>query len=57
MNHLLSKTSWYSLAFVVLVSDQALKRQIDLTTALGWSVEVTWFFNLGSSQKTEKIVR
>lgn len=46
MNHLLSKTSWYSLAFVVLVSDQTLKRQIDLTTALGWSVEVTWFFNL-----------
>jgi len=46
MNYSNSKTGWYSLAFVVLASDQALKRQIDVTTPLGWSVEVTWFFNL-----------
>jgi signal peptidase II len=46
MNYSNRKTGWYSLAFVVLASDQALKRQIDLTTPLGWSLEVTWFFNL-----------
>jgi signal peptidase II len=37
---------WYSLAFAVLAGDQAAKSYIDMTTSLGWSHEVTSFFNL-----------
>lgn len=37
---------WYSVALVALASDQAAKSYIDLTTPLGWSLEVTSFFNL-----------
>lgn len=37
---------WYLLAFLVLVADQAAKTFIHTTRPLGWSVEVTPFFNL-----------
>lgn len=37
---------WYSLAIVALAGDQAAKTYIDMTTPLGWSHEVTSFFNL-----------
>lgn len=40
------KSYWYSVAFIVLAIDQATKSLIDLTTPLGWSLEVTPFFNL-----------
>lgn len=40
------KTYWYSVAFIVLAIDQATKSLIDLSTPLGWSLEVTPFFNL-----------
>ncbi len=40
------KSYWYSVALVVLAIDQATKSLIDLTTPLGWSLEVTPFFNL-----------
>ncbi len=40
------KVHWYSMAFIVLAIDQAAKSFIDLTTPLGWSLEVTPFFNL-----------
>lgn len=40
------KAHWYSLAFVVLAGDQAAKSYIDMTTPLGWSHQVTPFFNL-----------
>lgn len=40
------KARWYGMAFLVLVLDQAAKTFIDLTTPLGWSLEVTSFFNL-----------
>lgn len=40
------KARWYSVAFTVLAIDQAAKTFIDLTTPLGWSLEVTTFFNL-----------
>lgn len=46
MNHSLSKAQWYSLAIVVFTADQAAKTGIDMTTPLGWSREVTSFFNL-----------
>lgn len=40
------KSYWYSVALVVLAIDQATKSLIDLNTPLGWSLEVTPFFNL-----------
>lgn len=40
------KSYWYSVALVVLAIDQSAKSFIDLTTPLGWSLEVTPFFNL-----------
>lgn len=46
MNHPLRKAQWYSLAIVALAGDQAAKTYIDMTTPLGWSHEVTSFFNL-----------
>lgn len=46
MNYPNRRAHWYSLAFVVLAVDQATKSYIDLTTPLGWSREVTPFFNL-----------
>lgn len=46
MTHPNRKSYWYSVALVVLAIDQATKSLIDLTTPLGWSLEVTPFFNL-----------
>lgn len=46
MTDLNRKTHWYSIAFIVLVIDQAAKSFIALTTPLGWSLEVAPFFNL-----------
>lgn len=46
MNYPNRTTHWYSLAFVVLAADQAAKSYIAMTTPLGWSHEVTPFFNL-----------
>ncbi|CAN5472755.1 signal peptidase II [soil metagenome] len=46
MNHPPRKAQWYSLAIVVFAGDQAAKSYIDMTTPLGWSHEVTSFFNL-----------
>lgn len=40
------KTAWYVLALLVLAADQALKTSIALSTPLGWSQQVTPFFNL-----------
>ena len=37
---------WYSLAIVTFAGDQAAKTYIDMATHLGWSHEVTSFFNL-----------
>lgn len=37
---------WYLLAFFVLAADQVAKTYIHTTRPLGWSVEVTPFFNL-----------
>jgi signal peptidase II len=39
-------THWYYLACIVFAGDQAIKSYIDMTTPLGWSYEVTSFFNL-----------
>lgn len=44
--HYTYSTYWYYLAFVVFAGDQAVKSYIDMTTPLGWSYEVTSFFNL-----------
>lgn len=46
MNHPPRATQWYSVAIGVLAADQAAKTYIDRTTPLGWSHEVTSFFNL-----------
>lgn len=46
MNHTSQKVKWYSVAAAVLAADQAAKTYIDMTTPLGWSHEVTSFFNL-----------
>ncbi|MGN6827134.1 signal peptidase II [Paucibacter sp. M5-1] len=46
MNHPPRNAPWYSLAIAVLIGDQAAKTYIDMTTPLGWSHEVTSFFNL-----------
>lgn len=46
MSCLRRKASWYSIAFVIFAGDQAAKSYIDMTTPLGWSHEVTSFFNL-----------
>lgn len=40
------KARWYSVALIVLAIDQAAKAFIDLKTPLGWTLEVTTFFNL-----------
>ena len=46
MNHSSRKAQWYSLAIAAFAGDQAAKSYIDMTTPLGWSHEVTSFFNL-----------
>ncbi|MDP3857718.1 MAG: signal peptidase II [Stagnimonas sp.] len=46
MNHPVRKAQWYALAIIAFVGDQASKTYIDMTTPLGWSHEVTSFFNL-----------
>lgn len=46
MIHSPSKARWHSLAVVVFAADQSAKTYIDMTTPLGWSREVTSFFNL-----------
>ena len=46
MNHSPGRAQWYSLAIAVFAGDQAAKSYIDMTTPLGWSHEVTAFFNL-----------
>ncbi|MBI2747423.1 MAG: lipoprotein signal peptidase [Burkholderiales bacterium] len=46
MNHPPRRVQWYSLAIAVVASDQAIKTHIDMTTPLGWSHQVTSFFNL-----------
>lgn len=46
MNSPLRKAQWYSLAVLALAGDQTAKTYIDTTTPLGWSHEVTSFFNL-----------
>lgn len=46
MNQPSRKARWYSLAILVLAADQAAKTFIALATPLGWSHEVTFFFNL-----------
>lgn len=40
------RAQWYSLAIGILAADQAAKTYIDMTTPLGWSRDVTPFFNL-----------
>lgn len=40
------RAQWYSLASVLFAVDQAAKIYIDMTTPLGWSRDVTSFFNL-----------
>jgi signal peptidase II len=46
MHHPPRKALWYSLAVTVFAGDQAVKTYVDMTTPLGWSHEVTSFFNL-----------
>lgn len=46
MNHPPRNAPWYLLAIAVLIGDQAAKTCIDMATPLGWSHEVTSFFNL-----------
>lgn len=46
MNHSSRKALGYSLAVAVFAGDQAVKSYIDITTPLGWSHEVTPFFNV-----------
>lgn len=40
------RAQWYSLASVFFAADQATKIYIDMTSPLGWSRDVTSFFNL-----------
>lgn len=46
MNNLSKRIQWYALAITVFLADQTAKSYIDATTPLGWSHEVTSFFNL-----------
>ena len=46
MSHPSERAQWYSLAIGILAADQAAKTYIDMTTPLGWSRDVTPFFNL-----------
>lgn len=46
MNKLPRRAQWFTLALVVFVVDQAAKTFIDWMTPLGWSRDVTSFFNL-----------
>ena len=46
MNQPSERTQWYALAVIVFLADQSAKSYIDATTPLGWSHEVTSFFNL-----------
>ncbi|PZP90973.1 MAG: signal peptidase II [Variovorax paradoxus] len=46
MNESIHKARWYALALAVFAGDQATKSYIDATRPLGWSHEVTSFFNL-----------
>ena len=46
MSHAPERAQWYSLAIAILAADQAAKTYIDMTTPLGWSRDVTPFFNL-----------
>lgn len=40
------RAQWYSLATAIFAADQTAKIYINVTTPLGWSHEVTSFFNL-----------
>lgn len=40
------RAQWHSIAIAAFSADQAAKIYIDMTTPLGWSREVTSFFNL-----------
>ena len=46
MNLPFRNAQWYALAIFAFLADQATKSYIDATTPLGWSREVTPFFNL-----------
>lgn len=46
MSHPSERAPWYSLAIGIFAVDQAAKTYIDMTTPLGWSRDVTPFFNL-----------
>lgn len=46
MGHSLSSFKWVSLTIAVLVGDQVAKICVSMMTPLGWSYEVTFFFNL-----------
>lgn len=46
MNHPSRRGYWFSIAFAVLAVDQAVKSYVDLTAPLGWSSQVTPFFNV-----------
>ena len=46
MTHSSRRAQWYAIAVAAFVGDQAAKTYVDMTTPLGWSHEVTSFFNL-----------
>jgi signal peptidase II len=46
MKESIHKGGWYAIALAVLAGDQAAKSYIDATQPVGWSHEVTPFFNL-----------
>jgi len=46
MNHFSRTAQWYALAGLAFAGDQAAKTYIAMTKPLGWSHEVTSFFNL-----------
>ena len=46
MNRPLHRAQWYALATGIFAADQVAKTYIDMTTPLGWSRDVTPFFNL-----------
>ena len=46
MSYPYRNSPWYALAFAAFAGDQAAKSYVDMSTPLGWSHEVTPFFNL-----------
>lgn len=46
MNSRPGVTRWHSLAVLVFLADQGVKTLVDVGTPLGWSYQVTEFFNL-----------